>query len=439
MGHEEQEIELLRKQAAYFFGQKASSRGEWPTNAAPTQSSRISSVRERDISSPSSYQLRRQSRSEPLLDAEDMDFSIPPAMFNEHNDSSYSGSNRRDLPFRFDSSISSGELAALGEEFESLTSSTFHASNTDSPYTGSEQSDVPLNRYAPISPGELHSLGLQANCPRSPSHDPFSCEGLSQQMSTLSVSSSVTNGTKKRGSPDNRRDKLASILEEADSNGRTGKMPSTSSSSTAATDVRLPRFPLWEIGAITQPELRRHSQESEISPLPVPIYSQEAPVTPILKVYGEFRSAVDTDIFPLRQPSFATDCSPAVSMADRQAEVLGRPLDHRLLHHLVHRAQHWLLCFRQDQRAEALSPSIYWSIRSLSYFYADSIWQAEQEGAPRHGSVDDAEWPDPPSGEDTYDWSLVPNWLYDLLNMENLHDWGLRDIRTQRGSFILKG
>jgi hypothetical protein len=50
--------------------------------------------------------------------------------------------------------------------------------------------------------------------------------------------------------------------------------------------------------------------------------------------------------------------------------------------------------------------------------------------------VDDAEWPDPPSGEDTYDWSLVPNWLYDLLNMENLHDWGLRDIRTQRGSFI---
>ena len=159
-------------------------------------------------------------------------------------------------------------------------------------------------------------------------------------------------------------------------------------------------------------------------------------MTPILQVYGEYRSEVEPDIFPLRQPSFATDCSPAASMTGRQEAGQDRPLDHRLQHHLVHRAQLWLLGFRQDQRAAALSPSIYWSIRSLCYFYAASIQQAEQEGAPRHGRVDDDEWPEPPSGEDTYDWSLVPNWLYDLINMENLHEWGLRDIRMQRGCFL---
>mmetsp|Transcript_26298 Transcript_26298/g.37685 ORF Transcript_26298/g.37685 Transcript_26298/m.37685 type:complete len:158 (-) Transcript_26298:101-574(-) len=145
-----------------------------------------------------------------------MDLSILPAMFNEYNDSSYSGSDRRDLPFQFDSSISSGELAALGEEADSL-SGTFTEDNTDSTYTGSDQSDVPLNRYAPISSGELQSLGSQAK-PQCLSRDSSSSEDFSRQMLTLSVSSSVSNGMTKRGSPDSRRYSLASILEEAKSN-----------------------------------------------------------------------------------------------------------------------------------------------------------------------------------------------------------------------------
>lgn len=86
-------------------------------------------------------------------------------------------------------------------------------------------------------------------------------------------------------------------------------------------------------------------------------------------------------------------------------------------------------------RAASLSPSIYWVIRSLGIFYADSISHAERAGAPQMERVADDEWPDPPRGEDNYDWSLVPNWLHDLLTMEQLHDWGLRGVWAIRGCF----
>ena len=98
-------------------------------------------------------------------------------------------------------------------------------------------------------------------------------------------------------------------------------------------------------------------------------------------------------------------------------------------------AQRWLLSYTLDSRAALLSPSIYWAIRSLGTFYADNILQAERVGAPRMERVEDDEWPDPPRGEDNYDWSQVPNWLHDLLTMEQLHDWGLRGVRANRGCF----
>ena len=231
MRHQEQDIELLSKQAASFFGQRASRGGTSP-NAAPSQSSRIISVRDLDISSPSSYQLRRQYRNTALMDEEDLDPGIPPAMFNEYNDSSYSGSNQRDLLFRFDSSISSGELAALCKADDSSTG-TVPEEHTDSTYTVSDQTDVPLNRYASISSGELQSLGPQVHPEKHPFHDSPSREELSQQMFTLSVSSSISNSTRQGSHPDRHSYPLVSIMEEAKGD-----------ESTAGSDVRFPRFPL---------------------------------------------------------------------------------------------------------------------------------------------------------------------------------------------------
>ena len=40
---------------------------------------------------------------------------------------------------------------------------------------------------------------------------------------------------------------------------------------------------------------------------------------------------------------------------------------------------------------------------------------AEWQGEPFMEPWDDEDWPDPPIGEDNYDWTVVRNWLYILL------------------------
>ena len=229
-----------------------------------------------------------------------------------------------------------------------------------------------------------------------------------------------------------RRASVPSTPEAADTPRSSCEKQCTSSSSPDDSTAWQLRFPLWEIGALTQP---LHQQDPEISPLPNPIYSPEVPVESTLTVYGEFRSEVEPFPFPLGQPSFL-DCTNVSSSIGRQVEAPSHPLDHRLVDNLIQSAQRWLLSYKQDQRAAPLSPSIYWSIWSLGFFYADSVLQAEQAGEHRLGRVEDDEWPDPPIGEDNYDWSLVSNWLYGLFNMDNLCGWGLHSVRIQGGGGV---
>jgi len=430
VGHQEREAELLRRQAARFFDQPVR-RERMERTASPTTISKLSNIRENDISSPSSYQLleRRQSRLSAV--DEDADFSIPPAMFNEYLDSSYADSNQKDVPFRFDSSISSGEVNALSQEIDSINlSSSLSETEADSSYTGSNQSDVAFNRYEPFSFTELDQLGLKKGSSQTGSYSETSIfDAMSQQMSTLSITSSSSSRTKRRARAGQFVASLPSIPEDDHHLSRGDKEGATASTLDSSTAWHS-RFPLWEIGGIHNP---LHWQDSDISPLPNPTDSPEAQRASQLVVFGEFRSEGATLPFSLRQPSFSdySNTSSAVS----GAAISGRPVDHRLIWHLVNSAQRWLLSYTPDYQVALLSPSIYWAIRSLGFFYADNISQAERAGAPRMERVADDEWPDPPRGEDNYDWSLVPNWLLDLLNMEKLHDWGLRGVRVNRGCF----
>ena len=189
-----------------------------------------------------------------------------------------------------------------------------------------------------------------------------------------------------------------------------------------SSEIWRPRFPLYKIGVIRGITQRQSSDESPIEAFAPPL----EPAEPALVVYGEHRGATSPISVPLHQPSSLSEHSGAENSMESLEQHTGRSVDDFLVQHLVERAHWWLINYKTDNGAMPLSPSIYWAIRSLRFFYTGSLMRAAT-GA-RRNQIRDDEWPDPPEGNDNYDWSSVPNWLYHLLNMERLHDWGLRGI-----------
>ena len=108
-----------------------------------------------------------------------------------------------------------------------------------------------------------------------------------------------------------------------------------------------------------------------------------------------------------------------------ECQPVRRPNSH-IIHGLIRRAQAWLIHCGRDNREAPLSASIYWAIQSLRFVYARQILQAERQGALPLDNREDDDWPEPPSEEDTFDWNMVPLWLYTLLTMDGTHEWGLR-------------
>ena len=83
-----------------------------------------------------------------------------------------------------------------------------------------------------------------------------------------------------------------------------------------------------------------------------------------------------------------------------------------------------------------VTPSIYWAIRSLASFYSAQISLAQSDGLPSLLEIEEEEWPDEPSGEDSLDLSGLPDRLRFILLLDDLHLPGLHGIserRLQRG------
>mmetsp|Transcript_21347 Transcript_21347/g.30524 ORF Transcript_21347/g.30524 Transcript_21347/m.30524 type:complete len:447 (-) Transcript_21347:1241-2581(-) len=119
--HQQCETDKLRKQAARFFGTKcppqettsSPQRTSNPSTLSPKQDRRLPTE---DISSPHSYNLR-SNRRRACLSAEESDgYVIPPAMFDDTSESSYSWSGQLDVRLQCDSNITPTELQALADD-----------------------------------------------------------------------------------------------------------------------------------------------------------------------------------------------------------------------------------------------------------------------------------------------------------------------------------
>ena len=79
-----------------------------------------------------------------------------------------------------------------------------------------------------------------------------------------------------------------------------------------------------------------------------------------------------------------------------------------------------------------MTPSIYWSIRSLPVFYSAQLATAISRGAGALPAIRDGEWPEEPEGGDSWDLSGVPEWLRYILVVDDLHEFGLRAVTKRR-------
>ena len=294
-------------------------------------------------------------------------------------------------------------------ELDALGFSTYSTIETSTIMTPSFQ-----DRGLSLSPGEL-ALLQQVNEP------PLTASPLSiDDAAFLSVLCS-------------RSGELPSIREETPqtpqdlsaSNSSVSLLPGNATSTPGSHQWHNP-FPLRYIGAITE-----EGEAAQLQPLRLDNSSAEA-VAPVLTVFGEYAAATEPGIFlPMRQPSASDQSTTSGLSVLGSISSVAHPLDNHSILALVQRAQHWLLHYRPDNRDPPLSPSIYWAVRSLRTYYATEIQQAERTGAVSMEEIDDDEWPPPTEGGDTYDWSGVPDWLCVLVNMDNIHGWGMRGIRTR--------
>lgn len=96
VGYQEQDTAVMRRQATEFFGPVGKSLENHKDEASPF-SQRTLNLCDNDISSPLSYSLRRRYlRPTAEIETEDDDW-IPPAMFCEYTDDSYTGSQQEDV------------------------------------------------------------------------------------------------------------------------------------------------------------------------------------------------------------------------------------------------------------------------------------------------------------------------------------------------------
>jgi hypothetical protein len=145
------------------------------------------------------------------------------------------------------------------------------------------------------------------------------------------------------------------------------------------------------------------------------------------RVLAELRGGASATPERLGQSSIEGDMSslssgPAAYSIDSSAEA-------RNIYDLVARAQKWLL--RQTPRMypmNGVTPSIYWAIRSLASLYSAQISLAQSGGLPSLSEIEEEEWPDKPSGEDSLDLSRLPDWLCFILLLDELHLPGLHAI-----------
>mmetsp|Transcript_7588 Transcript_7588/g.11005 ORF Transcript_7588/g.11005 Transcript_7588/m.11005 type:complete len:844 (+) Transcript_7588:228-2759(+) len=444
---QEQETDSLRQQASRYFPVLHPPQAATETSKAPV---RITNLREVDITSPSRYNLRqhRVRCSENPLSVDSEESLIPPAMFEDRLDSSYVCSGQKDLHFRADSSIATNELAQLASDIDTL-SIDHSASFLDSDYSGSNGVDVLFRPDATISTAELEALGSTfasstgGFSPRDTSDlslDSSLSPGEQALLRQLHMSSTIetTFSIAEASFEPARRSRnagLPSINEEQletpqclDSTALSDPLPSGGTVSTlASNEWRIP-FPLRQIGAV-------YKVEDSASPARNYLGINNSPAAstaPVLTVYGEIVPDTAPEFYiPMRQPSATEHSTTSESSFSGSFDSVARPLDDQTILALVRRAQQWLYTYQPSNRDIPLSSSIYWYVRSLPTFYAAEIRRAERMGAPLLKDIDDDEWPPPLTGGETYDWSGIPDWLCVLVNMDNLHDWGLHGIRTR--------
>mmetsp|Transcript_16552 Transcript_16552/g.23601 ORF Transcript_16552/g.23601 Transcript_16552/m.23601 type:complete len:549 (+) Transcript_16552:2780-4426(+) len=445
MARQRQETEILRRQASQFFGRRRP-RGQTPPGEATSpqieasQDNRDTSLR-MDITTPQKYNLRRQRRQMELSDSEDTD--IPPAMFEEASESSYSGSNQKDVALRGYDPIESGELEWLGmyypsaSEEASIGNGSTPAASTESSYSGSNQEDIALRGLASIATGELEELEDNSISPagsyvegggpgeeflqeqeRAVSQSLVKHSGVQRTPEALSGALSVA------GLPSDTTSALSSI--------RNRSLCMSHSENTDATfDWQQLSFPLRAIGAIEAP---RDSNMEAVSPISF-LEERGYPISPAgLVVYDEKRgSSWSQSYIPMGQPSGSMASHPSAGTCSNfSLDFSGHTVEPLHIHRLINRAIHWLLHYTLDNRFEPLDPSIYWAIRSLPVYYEDIIIEAHQQGAPPMIDLHEEEWPDPPEGEDNYDSTQYPYWLIFILNLDKVHEWGLHNITSRR-------
>mmetsp|Transcript_16534 Transcript_16534/g.23564 ORF Transcript_16534/g.23564 Transcript_16534/m.23564 type:complete len:1161 (+) Transcript_16534:4649-8131(+) len=415
-----QDTEILRRQARKFFGKTSDEKAtlQEVESAIVPMSPHI--TRELslaiDISSPDHYNLRRRWRDINTY-SDNEDTGIPPAMFQEQSESSYSGSFQTDVQLRSDFPISPGEQSWLVADIHPLSISQEETTDDES-YIQSYSSDVTLiSGY--ISPREATDI---QDIPYNSSN--------SQGTQASSLTDELHDRTKTCGE-NSQRANLWPLFNLPEHNKRQEDWETPVSNHSTGTAWRLPSFPLYAIGAIQPPRLA----EEEVSPLSAgwSLSNDRAQATSLM-VYGETRGEnASSEIFQLWQNSLSGESSERTHITMCSGLDLSlHPIDNRVIHRLVNRAIHWLLRQHIDNRFPPVSSSVYWAIRSLPVFYDAILKDAHRKGAPTMIELHEEEWPDPPDGADIPDNNQLPDWLIFILTLDNIYEWGLKDITWRR-------
>mmetsp|Transcript_21347 Transcript_21347/g.30525 ORF Transcript_21347/g.30525 Transcript_21347/m.30525 type:complete len:308 (-) Transcript_21347:162-1085(-) len=207
------------------------------------------------------------------------------------------------------------------------------------------------------------------------------------------------------------------------------------SSTSSDLQWRIPPFPLHAIGGITSSQTSQPQLQ-----LPVDISSLGSTSHHITSsgflVLREYRRDSISEIFRLGQDSQSGTLSTWETHTAMRLQLNASyesAQEAAFVNQLVQRAVQWLLNITsRDMDSMGLTTSIYWAIRSLPSFYAPLLARAAQQGETPLRAVDDGEWPDEPSGEDSWDLSAIPEWLRYILVVDDLHDYGLAGISSRR-------
>ena len=232
----------------------------------PTETERAP---EQDISSPEFYNLRRRRRMQTFSSAEESDgFIIPPQMFDDTSESTYSWSGAKDVPLRCDDPIKSQEVELLQEREEDNSDlSDSQTTTMTSTYIWSDVADIPLGYDYSISTSELDNLRAQGD--PSDIDTPMTIEP--QASSNVDGIFTYTHKATGFSGPTYAEQELAELRGFAllpATIVATQATPAGSSISTISDVPYLPRFPLEQIGALRfpmSPLLAALQEEEQVS------------------------------------------------------------------------------------------------------------------------------------------------------------------------------